>query len=718
MNSKDQIESKRLRSLILKNPIPPFVFYSIVLGCSVAVTWAYVCSETGIYWWDYANYQNIAHAVISEFRRSPWKAVQFIAKSRANNYNAIFTIPLLPLLLLFGESRISFEIGLVIAYLFPFMLIMGGIASRVISAQGCLIRWLTVVMTFLIPTLWAPVLRGYPDIGAAACIAMAVFLNLDDQSDSKKIYSKVLSGAVLALAPLLRRHFVYSVIAFYLAWLIASMSYSMMCCSKTRERAAKFLKNILWLGLIGFVMMLIMGLIGGPFIRLVMTTNFNLLYASYLQPWHLVLARFAASYGLITFGLGVLGCAIGVCCLRTWAAQFAFNFAIVSALVWIFGGRQLGNHYSLHFAPLVIQGLIALGYMIYKNFKTSVLRRLASVLAAAFFMVNFLSGLTMVDPFRASTWRRLFAENWPPIQRNDVAQLVQMVVDLRALTSKEDVVYVVASSPVLNSDLIANVERTVYGWANSRLNLISYDVDSKHPYPLEALLKAQIVVIAAPLQLHLDPEQQGTVRSVFDLFTNHLYLSQDFALLSQRYKLDRGVTVYLYRRIRSTQPDVAFQTLRFIQTYIRQRPIVQPGWIILSPASSMIIHANSPCRYSIELPSGVIGNRPSPTVLFIGPWTQPPSVEVSVQFPFNQNYPYIKIFGWDREGRTWHVCSHQFYSIGDGAGTHQFHCASQVPLEALALSIDIDNGSSNGMVAMTSALQILLEIIPCPETKP
>ncbi|MEM4723798.1 MAG: hypothetical protein QXP01_02165 [Candidatus Hadarchaeum sp.] len=714
MNSKEQIKNKI--TSVFKNSILSYIFHSIVLGCSVAITWAYVRSETGIYWWDYANYQNISHAVMSELYQSPWKAAQFIARSRANNYNAIFTVPLLPFLLLFGESRTSFEIGLVTAYLIPFTLVMGGIASRIISAKSSLIYWLTVVITFLIPTLWAPVLRGYPDIGAAACIAMAIFLNLGTQPERKRIYSIALSGIMLATAPLLRRHFVYSVIAFYLAWLIASMSCFLMCRSKTKECIMQFLKNVLWLGLVGLIMVLTMGLIGGPFIRLVITTNFNLLYASYIQPWHIVLARFATSFGLIPFGLGALGCVIGIYRFRTWTAQFVFSFAIVSALVWTFGGRQLGNHYSSHFAPLVVQGLTALGYMIYKNFKTPFLRQLASTLAVALLMMNFLSGLTVIDPFRASNWRHLFAENWPPIQRNDIAQLVQMVRDLRDLASQEDIVYVVASSPIINSDLIANVERMVYGRTNRHLNLISYDVDSKHPYPLEALLKAQIVLIAVPLQIHLDPEQQGIVCSVFDIFNNQLYLSNDFSLLPKHYNLDRGVTVYLYRRIYYTQPDVAFQTLRFIQTYVRQHTIGQPRWIVLDPTSSMVIHVDSSCRYSIELPSRIVGEMPPPTILFIGPWTQPPSVKGGIQFSSDQDYPHIKIFGWDGEGMMWQICDHQFHSINTDANTYQFYCMSQIPMNAFALSIS--NESIIREIAETRTLQISVEILPCYETKP
>src|SRR5215216_4852821 len=77
----------------------------VLLSVIVVVISFYVDHEHTIYISDYVGYQNITHNIVAQYHHSPWNALYAIALSTTAEYNAIFTIPLLPWMLSLGESR-------------------------------------------------------------------------------------------------------------------------------------------------------------------------------------------------------------------------------------------------------------------------------------------------------------------------------------------------------------------------------------------------------------------------------------------------------------------------------------------------------------------------------------------------------------------------------------------------------------------------------------
>jgi len=680
-------ECKSTRKKIdFRNVVLTLAFHLAALGGMILFTWLYVSSETGIYWWDYANYQNITHRVVSALQRSPLEAVHFIQESLSHNYNAIFAIPLLPFLMLFGESRLTYEISLVLVYLFPFAIIMGNISKNIVP-NSCLGYWAGIITTLLTPPVWAPTLRGYPDIGALTCIALAVVF-LIEFFRRGGYWRPVLAGVFLGIAILLRRHFAYPVIGFFVSWLLFLLAYVLKetkCLSKVN--VLRISQDLLGFGLGGCATVFTLILIGKPFLRLALTTNFSILYASYTQPWQVVLARFASSFGWLVWGLAIVGWCLGVVLFGNWPLKFVCLFASISSFLWIFVGRQLGNHYSLHFALFVIQGLVILGVVLCKNLRAS-FTALPFALFVIILCVNFGLGLLPIRSPTNSTWRVLFAQNWPPIRRNDINELVRLVKDLREITQPSDLIYVASSSPILNSDLLSEVEKVYYGWDHKRLNLTSYDVDSKHPYPIDILLRSQIVIVAVPLQIHLNPEQQGLVRSVFDLFTHRLYIAQDFSLLPQSYMLDDNVSVYLYKRIRPTDLDKAIYTLEFIQRYVPRPSIAQPKLVFLTPLEDAVILKTSPNDYKIRISRST--NRENQAhIAVLGPWGE--RITVCGHVISGHGCPNI-FLNWERFSPPYQrqsICNF-FCAEGHHPQPCVFSCSFQSSMGILVLSLSIE----------------------------
>jgi len=193
--------------------IDGFFLFLLVL-VTVAVTSIYVSSEHTFYWWDYAGYNTATVNTANLFRDSPDKAWRGVIESLSKEKNLLISLPLVPLILLFGESRLSYILSISLIYVLPFRLLLGAISAQLIPVYPRRVFWSTVLMSLLIPMSWIPTLRGYLDTGGCVFVALAILVYLQDVK-LKSWWKIPLIGFLLAAAILWRRHFAYSAIAFF-----------------------------------------------------------------------------------------------------------------------------------------------------------------------------------------------------------------------------------------------------------------------------------------------------------------------------------------------------------------------------------------------------------------------------------------------------------------------------------------------------------------------
>lgn len=171
------------------------------------ITWVYISSERNFHWWIdwYARTLDIVNA----FRESPSQAIDLVQRSLIAERNRLYTLPLIPFFLVFGSSRLVYEMSLALVYLLPFALVMGAIATQLIRVHSRPVFWATAFLTLLIPVSWIPTFMGIPDTGGAAFIGLAMFVYLQDVR-LKQWWRIPLIGCLIGSAILLRRPFIYA----------------------------------------------------------------------------------------------------------------------------------------------------------------------------------------------------------------------------------------------------------------------------------------------------------------------------------------------------------------------------------------------------------------------------------------------------------------------------------------------------------------------------
>lgn len=650
-------------------------FLFLVVLVTVAVTSIYVSREHTFYWWDYAGYNTATVNTANLFRDSPDKAWRGVIESLSKEKNLLISLPLVPFILLFNESRLSYILSVSLIYVLPLRLLLGAISAKLIPVYSRRVFWSTVLLSLLIPMSWIPTLRGYLDTGGCVFVALAILVYLQDVK--LKYWWKIpLIGFLLAAAILLRRHFAYSALAFFgAATLQAFIDFivliyrreTALSSPKDKDVARPFPYRCLFesavkLGLIAVTSLTILMLVAGDFTRSALTVDYRNLYVAWSLPVNDILTRYADFYGLGTWLLVLIGFSAGILTriLVPAAAIFVSLFGVLSLIEWLLVLRYGYLHYTIHITPIALLGLSTFFWTTWLTLKGKV-RYFMLGAAGLYLVLNAAVGLI---PLKIDL-SRLFMANFPPLVRSDYDEVVKLVEFLRKLAPNEEPIYIAGASNNFNANILRQANRKLNppeGWW--KLNTIGRpQIDSRDTYPLPELLQSQYAVVPVPFQQVLPTDEQvlrsheqDVVKVVYDAFTQNWEIARDFQLLPEQFKLENGVTVSVYRRMRPTDTATAVRTLDAMQRQIVDRPGTQLDWISLHQSiytsANYSVSQESDNLYNIVTHPIKNSKKLDTSFLYLGAISDKAKVTGKLNLP-NQQCPgvVLRLTLWDKQGK-------------------------------------------------------------------
>jgi hypothetical protein len=262
-----------------------FFLLAVMIIFTVIVTNLYVSSERYFYYFDLSNYSNQTSELVASLRESPIKAIWEFYISLSSDYSKLPCLLLIPFISILGDSRWIYICSCAIVYIVPFSLVVGAIAAKLIPIYPRIVFWSTAFLCLLMPATWIAVLRGYPDIGGAFLIGLAVLIYLQDLRLNNR-WKALLIGVLLALSILFRRHFAYSARAFLGALILQTFIISMIDGrNQPLKKTVRDLKRYgIWITLTVIISLVTLTVLGPKFVYRLVTVNFRELYSSYEQP--------------------------------------------------------------------------------------------------------------------------------------------------------------------------------------------------------------------------------------------------------------------------------------------------------------------------------------------------------------------------------------------------------------------------------------------------
>jgi hypothetical protein len=569
-----------------KAPLIPFAVIAALIGFQAFFVAAYVGHEHEIYAWDHIMYFNMARQDFRFFGADFADGWYAFCNSFTGNYNHIFALPSFASFYLFGISRRVFLLTNFFVFFVAYEAGFAFLLRRVLGFSWRPALIFSLAAALLVPPLWLSLLEGYPDIGAAACILFAfahAFSSLDQRRNWR---SALVTGAFLAGAILLRRHFVYPALALLVTTGLFAAEKILRALS-WRARWIEFGRGMLFFTLCGAVILAALELIAPDFLQSALSIDYTQLYVAYKRP-PLFMLRFIASIfgiGLLavaTSGLVLLGRKKGP--LRRLAV-FVSLFVLIWLVIWCRGPAEAAHHYMLHALPVaVLIGFV--GWFLYLAQKPTLKKASLGGVLLLCLIANsaralWFSSVTMWphDDYPVS----LFSAPRPPIKRPDYDEWLRLAAYLQKTTTPKDHIEVIGASIAFSLGVLYGVYEDILNTPEIYPRLMEVpEIDHVGTPPLNVFATSDVYVVATPTQYHLDPAGQKVVTAAALQFPPPPSRAALFRLDPEIFHMVDGITVRIWRRKGDWPPEKLHEALAEIRRAAQADRRFDLDWITVA----------------------------------------------------------------------------------------------------------------------------------------
>jgi hypothetical protein len=295
---------------------------------------------------------------------------------------------------------------------------IGAIARILIPVNSRAVYWSTVALVLLIPTAWLPTFLGFPDVGGATLVAMALFVHLRF-SKLERIWPSVLIGFLLGAAILFRHHYVYAGTAFILSMVVQSLVGILIGSARENRGALCYLsQSLLRPSVTAAAAALSFALLGFPYLlQPDLEFAFSAIYPRAAQPVLHNLAYYGFIFGWLLCLLSIMGFISGAS-LRVVAlgkALFVVLFGIITFAHWVLLVGQTNPQFTLHFTVFVVLGLASLIWTVHQK-TTGRVRLLALGVGVAGLATSMVLSLMPIASAR-QTSRPAARSSWPGMRQ-------------------------------------------------------------------------------------------------------------------------------------------------------------------------------------------------------------------------------------------------------------------------------------------------------------
>lgn len=529
LNDEYDLNDEYKEEFVLKSWHKTLIFFAVIFVLVNTFAVIYIKAGKLIYFWDNATYWDISRRIASGAADSGGFWHNVYNSISVQDYNYIAALPSALLMKAFGESRLVYVLGLVNMYLFPSFIMIYLLAKKVGKApkiSAALIILLFPVMTFL-------ALNGFVDIGGLLLCFVCYNLYYTHSGKKDALWRYIIIGILLVAVMLWRRWYAFFSVSFITAMFAD--------CVLFRRKWHKAVITAVTAGLIlvtcfyGFLVMRLMG-------------DYGSMYADYKFSVMIDFKLITRYFGLaFTAALAVCTVVMGI---KKKETRTVFMWVQIIVCLFMFLSTQTHGqqHLILYIPSLVMLTLITIKH-ITKEWALIALSVLALTHSVYVFIpreqpdnIQEIRHLSLVPTF-----------SMLPSSRDDTDEILALKRKLDTTVYEGDSLGVLASSFVLNEDILKNAEPSL-GVKPIRSDYIVSlpQVDSRDT-DLTPLYTVNYILAANPAQTHLADGSQTVVTEAVSSFVNGTDIALAYEEIPDCRTVINGIELRLFHRVREEQ---------------------------------------------------------------------------------------------------------------------------------------------------------------------
>lgn len=533
------------------------ILFLIILAniCMISV----LLQEKYIHYYDYSGYWAKVIIMSDMMVGDPRQMLISLYESINNeNYNNLIPcIMALPIKIL-GANFTMYAAIIFNMFIVPTFLTVIFAVKKVADKLDMKFQLILVsAAVILMPMFWQPVVYGYLDGFALLNLALLYLMLFSDVFENLTIKRDLLVVVAILLCLMGRRYFAYAIIGFVLCVVIVCLKKIIV------KREAAVLKNYIFHGIViagSFFFVIFLGF--WQFLQQSFSGTVAVDTAAYqkgglLLNYELCLNR----YGYIYIAAALISCGYMIYKKKSRIYGFCLLAGFFTSTFLFYGMQSMNmHHYYITVVPVTIGIAVCLNFICKKQ--------VGKVCAVLFLVLNvavFMNGVKIQETFaKAFTEVRII-----PKQRGDITEIQRIVSDIKKAAEEEKTAYILASSDILNDDIIRRANMPDEIKISDKL-VATHNVDLRHGFP-EGFFQVDYVYVASPAQQHLGEENQRIIVDLANEFLNHGELEESYQVVDT-YQLDKDVTVYRYERIREVPQSTRDYIRDFFDGYYPTYP--------------------------------------------------------------------------------------------------------------------------------------------------
>lgn len=506
----------------------------------------YMRNEHTIYYWDFSGFwrraielnqllsNNLSHAINTLIRSMLYEEYSYLPQLFLSSHIAIV-----------GDTYPRFIMATVNYGIIPSMILLYVYVHHLFKHNKTSKSFFICVAILLILFTGnlLPLMLGYVGSIGLYFIVYIMFLN---EKRELTFIDNLLIGLFLVIIILLRRWYVYFVIAYFIIGFIVDI---FSIGLKNHSRVIIMFKNYLIQGLFACM---ILAVFFFPLIKTFISYDYSFAYQSAkVGGYDFAIEWFRDYFGLILIFPLLIGIVIGYANDRLRRLTLFSLFSIIFIIVLFYRIQVFGSHHYYIINVFVVL-LCIFGFSIIDIIKLPKIIKFAFPLLFLFlYSMNFLLLFTpQIDtPFNhfVNQFKGISTVlNAPPRRRNDVDIIKDMTLYLKDNAGTHEYVYVLAGSSVFSDDILRNallpeVINPIPSIESTK------QLDTRDGIP-QAFFEYTYIVVTDPVQFHNGEEYQKVIGYLANGILNDVEL-KPYYYLEKDYAIDQGIKVFIYRRI-------------------------------------------------------------------------------------------------------------------------------------------------------------------------
>ena len=511
-----------------------FIFFTVWTVILNVLAILYIKNSNFIYFWDNATYWDISRKIADGVLLPDiFKSIYDSVGSMDYNYVAGLLSALF--IKIFGESRLCYVLTLVNLYLLPSIILIYHISKKIGKAP----KITTSLVMLIIPSITFMAFIGFADIGGL--IGGLLVFNLYYYKDKgKEPLRFILIGIILVGMMIFRRYYAFFAVSFITA-MIAD-------CIINRKKWYYPMLSALVSGLL-------LIFVFRDFTFNILLRDYGTLYSGYkfsvMTDVKLITRYFGAVYILI------MAVASGFIIIRKKDLRplILWIEIIVCAVMFVMTQTHGQQHLILYMPSFIIMTIIVIRCINKEWMLISV------VLLSIVHTVNVCIPYKQVDNIQDIKHISYIPSfSMLPRKRADAEEILELKRKLDSVVGENETLGVLASSFVLNEDVLRNVEPSL-GYKRVRDDYIVSlpQVDSRD-LDIKIYGDLNYVLVVTPYQTHLAQGEQDIVCQAVDSFISWSDIAMSYEEMYDFYTEMNGMEIRLYKRVRQI-PEYAYTAL-------------------------------------------------------------------------------------------------------------------------------------------------------------